>query len=121
MTVTVAPALTPVVYLRGAGVAGAVWARIPPCMWARGWATTRARTQAWHLAFGGVPVVLCDFSGDGGVTVGRVRARGGAQTAQLPVVGGPGRVHRPYRPGPDGQACLDEGALAELVGQALGI
>ncbi|RBO87046.1 hypothetical protein [Nocardia puris] len=77
-----APAPTPTVYLRGAGVGDATWARVVDAMHARGWATVRDRTTAWHLARGGVPVVLADFSAqqDDGleertVTVGRVRAR----------------------------------------------
>ena len=89
---TQAPASTPVVYLRGAGRTQKTWAQVETAMWARGWRTTHDRTTAWHLARGGVPVVLCDFSTDldhpepapGGGTyfgyhryfvVGRVRAK----------------------------------------------
>lgn len=74
------PTLRPVIYLRGAGVRGDAWTRIEQAMWARGWATVRDRTTAWHLARGGCPVVLCDFSAaDHGepdpIRVGQVRAR----------------------------------------------
>lgn len=91
-TAAAMPAQRPVVYLRGNGREDSVWAEVESAMWARGWRTVRARTSAWHLARGGVPVVLCDFSTDldestpapGGGTwfgynryavVGRVRAR----------------------------------------------
>lgn len=86
------PSLPPVVYLRGQGMSSGTWRRVEHAMWARGWVTVRDRTDAWHLARGGVPVVLCDFSAslddseptpDGGalvgyhryVVVGQVRAR----------------------------------------------
>lgn len=76
------PSLTPVVYLRGAGVRQPAWDRIERAMWARGWDTTHDRTSAFHLARGGVPVVLVDFTSQlpnglsrGVITVGRVRAR----------------------------------------------
>lgn len=82
------PALTPVVYLRGAGRKDPMWERVERVMWARGLHTVRDRTTAFHLARGGVPVVLCDFSADlyrpepapgtdyhQYVVVGRVRAR----------------------------------------------
>jgi hypothetical protein len=74
------PELTPVVYLHGRGRSDATWARVRAAMHARGWATMTTRTEAWHLARGGVPVVLCRFvvpddpSADD-VVVGRVRAR----------------------------------------------
>lgn len=77
-----APALPPVVYLRGAGCGDTVWQCVTAAMHARGWATVRVRTSAWHLSRGGVPVVFADFSSTGPdglyakeVTVGRVRAR----------------------------------------------
>ena len=57
-------AITPVVYLRGAGNSDGTWARMRAAMWARGWATVSDRTSAWHLARGGAPVVFCDFSAD---------------------------------------------------------
>lgn len=59
-----APALTPVVYLRGAGNSDDTWQEVREAMWARGWATVSDHTTAWHLARGGVPVVSCDFSMD---------------------------------------------------------
>ncbi|MEU7822937.1 hypothetical protein [Catellatospora sp. NPDC049133] len=83
------PALTPAVYLRGAGADAATWQRVEAAMWARGWATVRDRTTAFHLARGGTPVVFCDFSTDLDATpgahfgyklfvrVGRVRAKYG--------------------------------------------
>lgn len=58
------PAHTPTVYLRGAGRSDDTWACVQTAMWARGWATVSDRTTAWHLARGGVPVVLVDFSTD---------------------------------------------------------
>lgn len=73
------PALPVVAYLRGAGVKQPAWDRIADALHARGIITVRDRTQAWHLARGGAPVVLCDFSAgqldDHPVRVGRVRAR----------------------------------------------
>ncbi|HEY9473018.1 MAG TPA: hypothetical protein VIS06_04095 [Mycobacteriales bacterium] len=86
----VAPALTPVVYLRGAGNKPPVWQRVEGAMWARGWATEHDRTSAWHLARGGVPVVLCDFSTD----MDRSRARGRWYGYDLYVV--VGRVRAKY-------------------------
>lgn len=77
----VAPAPQPVVYLRGRGQPQDIWERVETAMWARGWRTVRDRTTAWHLARGGTPVVLVDFTSelDGlavdWITVGRVRAR----------------------------------------------
>ncbi|GIF75684.1 MULTISPECIES: hypothetical protein [Asanoa] len=56
------PPLTPTIYLRGAGVDDDTWDRVDRAMWARGWATVRDRTSAWHLERGGVPVVYVDFS-----------------------------------------------------------
>lgn len=58
------PARTPIVYLRGAGASADLWERVTTAMWARGWATERDRTAAWHAARASVPVVLVDFSND---------------------------------------------------------
>lgn len=75
------PATQPVVYLRGRAQPQDVWERVERAMWARGWRTIRDRTQAFHLARGGSPVVLCDFTGDFDglavqwITVGLLRAR----------------------------------------------
>lgn len=69
-----APTLPPVVFLRGAKVPASRWAAVAQAMHQRGLITVRDRTQAWHLARAGAPVVLVDFSGDAG-TIVRVRAR----------------------------------------------
>lgn len=69
-----APALTPVVFLRGAGAPSEIWQQVQAAMNARGLVTVRDRKQAWHLARGGAPVILLDFSAGAG-TVTRVRAR----------------------------------------------
>lgn len=82
-------ALTPTVYLRGAGMSDATWERVHRAMWARGWATITDRTAAWHLARGGVPVVMCIFSArdiHDYVVVGAVQAkyRGDELALELP-------------------------------------
>lgn len=76
------PRLRPTAYLRGAGASADIWSRMEAALWARGVATVRSRTDAWHLARGGTPVALVDFSitdlGDipaGYMRIGRVRAR----------------------------------------------
>lgn len=135
------PHHTPVVYLRGAGMPAAVWQRLIAEVTSRGWLHVTGRTQAFHLARGGVPVVLCDFSRDNDatdgpwygydmkVTVGRVRARYGqeptgpepedvAATFELPLTNG-GRVDRPYVAAGDGKT-LDVSAVAGLIAAALG-
>ena len=66
---------TPVVYLRGAGAPKTVWDDIETAMHRRGLMVVKDRQQAWHLARGGVPVVIVDFSTGSDVTVGRVKAR----------------------------------------------
>lgn len=55
---------TPVVFLRGVGAPESTWARVETAMLRRGFAVVKDRQQAWHLARGGVPVVLVDFSAD---------------------------------------------------------
>jgi hypothetical protein len=82
MSTTPRPSLTPVIYLRGAGVRQPAWRRIERAMWAQGWDTTHVRTEAWHLARGGVPVAILDFTSTHGsgltretITVGKVRAK----------------------------------------------
>ncbi|WP_040793311.1 hypothetical protein [Nocardia paucivorans] len=129
------PALTPVVYLRGRGCGTRTWKAVESAMWARGWATVRDRTTAWHLARGGVPVVLCDFSGeyDGlstdDVIVGLVRARWretpDSTEMDLPLISG-GHHTKPERHDPTvknkgggmGAWVVDETALARLVAAA---
>lgn len=69
-----APELAPVVFLRGAGAPSETWQQVQAAMNARGLVTVRDRKQAWHLARGGVPMILLDFSAGAG-TVTRVRAR----------------------------------------------
>lgn len=74
------PAWRPVVYLRGRGQPQNVWDRVELAMWARGWRTVKDRATAFHLARGGCPVVLADFTAEhvglavDWITVGRVRA-----------------------------------------------
>jgi hypothetical protein len=70
-----APAPTPVVFLRGAGAPTAVWDDIETAMHRRGLMVVKDRQQAWHLARGGIPVVIVDFSTGSDVTVSRVKAR----------------------------------------------
>lgn len=72
---TTAPELTPVVFLRGAGATTQTWRQVQAAMHARGLVTMRDRKQAWHLARGGVPVILVDFSAGRPGTIARVRAR----------------------------------------------
>jgi len=69
------PGATPVVFLRGAGAPPETWRDVETAMHRRGLATVRDRQQAWHLARGGVPVVLVDFSTGAAVSVGRVKAK----------------------------------------------
>lgn len=123
------PPASPLVYLRGAGRKPKTWNAVEQAMWLRGWRTTHDRTDSWHAARSGIPVVLADFSTDldNGpgpyfgyhryVHVARLRARYGID----PVTGGqdmefPGiscqRVSEPPRSElPD--------LLATLVGAAL--
>ncbi|WP_280224894.1 hypothetical protein [Nocardia farcinica] len=127
-----APGLTRVVYLRARGCGARTWTAVEQAMWARGWATTRHRGTAWHLARGGATVVLCDFSAhfDGletdQVLVGRVRARYRDDgDTDLPLDAGGHRL-MPIRHDPDvltkggtrGAWVLDEDALARIVGVA---
>ena len=70
-----APTPTPVVFLRGAGAPKTVWDDIETAMHRRGLMVVKDRQQAWHLARGGVSVVIVDFSRGSDVTVGRVKAR----------------------------------------------
>lgn len=115
------PALTPVVYLRGAGQSDAAWERIERAMWARGWHTVHDRTTAWHAARAGIPVVLVNFSQpelDGGsMTIARVRARvgdaGTGNPQELPIEIG-GRVARPMTKTEDGWA-HDVDAIARHI------
>lgn len=130
------PQLTPLVYLIGGGRKERTWKRVESAMWARGWATTHDRTDAWHAARGGVPTVELNFSTScdrsGGafygyhlyVAVHRVRAR----WQEDPITGGremdfqhlAGRnVDEPLRDGETGKI-LDEDTLARLVAEALG-
>ena len=57
-----APTPTPVVFLRGAGAPKTVWDDIETAMRRRGLMVVKDRQQAWHLARGGVTVVIVDFS-----------------------------------------------------------
>lgn len=56
------PTLSPAAFLRGAGADRETWDAIEYELHLRGIVTVRDRTTAWHLARGGVPVVLVDFS-----------------------------------------------------------
>ncbi|MEU6858812.1 hypothetical protein AB0B28_08065 [Glycomyces sp. NPDC046736] len=89
------PVLGPVVYLRGAGRSDETWERMRQAMWARGWHTTPDRTAAWHLARGGHPTVLVDFSTTvSGVIVTPVVAKYVQDEAEL--VAPKGRDGHPY-------------------------
>lgn len=79
------PLPLPVAYLRGPKASGDRWRTIEAAMHSRGLATTRDRTQAWHRARGGTPVVLVDFSADRAVTVAAVSARWRTTTRTRPV------------------------------------
>lgn len=82
------PEPTPAIFLRGAGMAPSIWAKVTTAMQMRGWMVVRDRTQAWHLARARVPVVMINISHHR-PTVGRVRARySDAKEQDLPLVGG---------------------------------
>jgi hypothetical protein len=102
---------------------------VQQALWSKGWHTVKDRTTAWHLARGGMPVVLADFSAEwvglhaDTVVVGRVRARYDDDgSMDLPLVSG-GHYPRPERNDPDvlnklgqkGAWVLDAEALAGLV------
>jgi hypothetical protein len=138
---------TPAVYLRGAGVDTPTWKKVETAMSARGWVNVHTHTTAFHLARGGPPVVLVNFSaslkrdGDRFVSVWRVRPvfhnpKGDelvddlAQEMQLqPTLGAD--LPAPYRridpddgitPGTgDGGNTLDEQALARMVAHVLSL
>lgn len=71
-----------VVFLRGPGAGKSTWSALTAAAAARGWISTRDRTQAWHLARGGLPIVMLDFPdvdldqpGAVTITAGRVVAK----------------------------------------------
>jgi hypothetical protein len=120
------PALTPIVYLRGARRPQEVWDEVEHSLWARGYATLHDRTTAWHATRGGMPVVLCDFSADlyrekpaegtdyhYYVQVGRVRARYGSNDEFEFVFTRGGETDAAHRFGK-----LHVPALLDLVDQA---
>lgn len=127
------PPAPPIIYLRAAGCASHERAAVEHAMWARGWRTTVDRTAAWHLARGGMTVILCDFSAafDGlaqdTVHLGRVRARyaDDGTTELVPTAGELARPTRPERFDPTrpnkgggmGAHALDPTALADLVAE----
>lgn len=129
--------MTPTVYLRGAGIGDNTWEMVHQAMWARGWTTITDRTAAWHLARGGAPVVMCDFSSrdvHDYVVVGTVQAkyRGDEMALELPGATddhpyGSYRRARPRMPHPDGRVnaigsavqVTDPDALARMVADAL--
>lgn len=120
------PEMPPVIFLCGAGHKQPVWDRVEQAMWRRGWDTTKARKAAWHLARGGLDVVLCDFSATAGgrprnvITVGLLAAeydveKHGENTRETLLSRVTGGQHpRPVR---DGE--LDEHELAHLIEQEL--
>lgn len=79
------PELEAVVFLRGAGAPAQTWRLLEGAIHARGLITIRDRTKAWHLARGGAPVVLVDFSAGGPGLIGRVRARWRVTQSTRPV------------------------------------
>ncbi len=123
------PTLPRIVYLRGAGCGDSIWTHVVDAMHARGWVTIRDRTQAWHLARGGMEVMFCDFSSTRAelhattVTVGRVRARYADDgDMELPLISG-GELARPEyfdtevvnKLGQPGAVTLDVDKLARMV------
>lgn len=111
------PQLRPVIFLRGAGVPAEDWKRIREAMWAHGWATEQQRSTAWHLARGGVPVVMLDFSaGRDVVTASQVRAKYAADPKTDPaaktVLAALSRCEAPA-------GSSSPGVLADLVERAL--
>lgn len=58
------PPVTPVVYLRDAGVPEETQANVEGAFRAAGFWTTRDRLQALYLRWGGIPVFKVDFSAD---------------------------------------------------------
>jgi len=132
------PPLTPVAYLRGAGIQDEAWTRVERAIRARGLHTTHDRLSAWHLCRGGTPVVLVDFSDDlrgehdgypaeeGGGYVGDARfTRVGLTRAkyhdgpygqeQLLVLVNGGDRYEPW----DGAGHLDEDMVARIAAEAL--
>jgi hypothetical protein len=58
--------LPTVIYLRGAGRPQAVWDAVLAAL--SDWPIVRHRTDAWHLARGGCPLIHVDMSASAGVT-----------------------------------------------------
>lgn len=75
---------TPVVFLRGPKIPADVWTSVITAMSGRGWIVVRDRTQAWHYARAGVPVVLVDMAGE--PAAGLVQARMDGDKRVLPLV-----------------------------------
>lgn len=69
------PALPPVIFMRGSGVTPDHWTAMLAAVHTAGWHTVRDRTTAWHLARGGAPVILLDFTDDDQIQAGLVRAK----------------------------------------------
>lgn len=103
MNPTPNPQLPPVVFVRGAGAAAEQWQAMLEAIHAHGWHSVRDRMTAWHLARGGVPVLLVDFTDDDQVQVALVRAKyqdtDTGRRMILPVVdGGWHDADRPQQP-----------------------
>lgn len=119
------PARTPTVYLRGGGISQAAWDRIEAACWARRWTTTHSRTDAWHLARGGDPVAIADFTlGYDDLLVGRVEAKyrpspTGDDEQALELVRGNGRRYERPVIGTGADRHLDEHGIALLLARHL--
>lgn len=61
------------VYLRGAEASKSTWTVMTDLTAEQGWVATRDRNRAWHLARGGLPTVMIEFSGVNLDTPGVVR------------------------------------------------
>lgn len=111
--------LQPVIFLRGAGVPNPIWVELQQLCWARQWATTTKRGDAWHLTRGGAPVIFVDFSKRSAddLKVAGVRAvyRGAQQKEVLELING-GSVPRPQL----ADGTLDTAAVTVLIQEVLG-
>lgn len=100
------PSLTPVAYLRGAGIDPEAWTRVERAVRARGFHTTHDRLSAWHLCRGGTPVVVVDFSAElRGHHDGLPTEHGGGYVGEEQFIR-IGLTHAKYHDGPWGQEML---------------
>lgn len=125
------PEMPPVAWLRAVGVPQETWDRITDALLERGFATTKDKRQAWHLARGGLDVILVDFSAVAGrnkqprdvVTVTLVRAvnrddNRGKHITEFELIGSDDQP-RPTRDEELDVHAVAQLAAAELVNQTL--